>query len=130
MVQAPVDTPIRDMRYSPTVMRAVPTTGKTLYRPHLLTSRPEPMEATSSPPISGNRRTPDWMGLIPFTSWKKRGRKVRAPNMAKPDHEADGAGRGEDLVGEEGQGDDRLHGPALGQQEEDRRRPPRPRPGR
>ncbi len=42
------------------------------------------MEATSSPPISGNRRTPDWMGLMPFTSWKNRGRKVRAPNMANP----------------------------------------------
>ncbi len=42
------------------------------------------MEATSSPPIRGKSRTPDWMGLIPFTSWKKSGRKVRAPNMAKP----------------------------------------------
>ena len=66
------------------VIRAVPMIGKILYRPHLLTTCPEPMEATSSPPINGKRRTPDSMGLMPRTSWKKRGRKVRAPNMANP----------------------------------------------
>ena len=32
----------------------------------------------------GNRRTPDSIGLIPFTSWRNRGRKVSAPNMANP----------------------------------------------
>ena len=31
-----------------------------------------------------NRRTPDSVGLTPLTTWRKRGRKVRAPYMAKP----------------------------------------------
>ena len=66
------------------VIRAVPTTGNTLYRPHRLTSCPEPMEATNSPPIIGNSLTPDSIGLMPFTSWRNRGRKVSAPNMANP----------------------------------------------
>ena len=34
--------------------------------------------------MSGNSRRPDWMALTPRTSWKNRGRKVRAPSMAKP----------------------------------------------
>ena len=34
--------------------------------------------------MTGSMRRPDWVGLAPFTVWKKTGRKVRAPNMAKP----------------------------------------------
>ena len=42
------------------------------------------MDATSSPPIIGNSRTPDSVGLTPLTICRNRGRKVKAPNMAKP----------------------------------------------
>ena len=34
--------------------------------------------------MSGNSRNPDNVGLTFFTSCKKMGRKVSAPNMAKP----------------------------------------------
>ena len=80
----PVFTPMSDIRYRPRVVSPVPTTGNTLYRPHRLTRMPEPTEATNRPAIMGKSRTPDWMALTPFTSWRNRGRKVMAPNMAKP----------------------------------------------
>ena len=76
------------------------------------------MEATSRPPISGNRRTPDWMALIPFTSWKKRGRKVSAPNMANPTTNPMALAAAKTRLSEERKRDDRLDRPALGQQEE------------
>ena len=34
--------------------------------------------------MSGSSRNPDAGGLRPLASWKKMGRKVSAPNMAKP----------------------------------------------
>ena len=42
------------------------------------------MAAPSIPNMRGNRRRPDSVGLTFFTSWRKSGRKVSAPNMAKP----------------------------------------------
>ena len=41
-------------------------------------------EVSSSPAISGNRRSPDTVGLTPLTICRNSGRKVMAPNMAKP----------------------------------------------
>ena len=42
------------------------------------------MAAPSNPNMRGNKRKPDSVGLTFFTSCKKIGRKVSAPNMAKP----------------------------------------------
>src|SRR3954469_17413462 len=47
-------------------------------------SRPDRIEVTSRPAIIGNRCTPDSVGEIPWTTWRKIGRKVSAPNIAKP----------------------------------------------
>src|SRR5258708_147206 len=73
-----------DRRYRPTVMVAVPTTGKILYRPHLLISWPAPIEVASSPAISGSSRRPETVGLTPLTTCRYCGKYVSAPNIAKP----------------------------------------------
>ena len=39
---------------------------------------------TSSPPIMGVMRSPETVGLWPFTTCRYRGRKVTAPNKASP----------------------------------------------
>ena len=62
-----VATPRRDSRYSPTVIVAVPTIGKILYRPHLLISCPVTIEVASRPAIIGSSRSPDTVGLTPLT---------------------------------------------------------------
>ena len=59
---------IRDSRNSPTVITPGPTMGKTLYRPHRLMVCPDPTEVTSSPAISGVSRSPEMVGLCPFTT--------------------------------------------------------------
>ena len=41
-------------------------------------------EAPSMPTISGRMRRPETVGLTSFTFCMKSGRKVSAPNMAKP----------------------------------------------
>ena len=69
-----VDTVSSDSRYSPSVITAVPTTGKILYRPVRLTSCPVVIEVASRPAISGSSRSPDEVGLTPFTIWKYCGR--------------------------------------------------------
>src|SRR5258706_3944608 len=79
-----VDGPRCDSRYRPTVKVAVPTTGKILYRPHLLISCPVPMEVASRPTISGSRCRPEIVGLTPRTICRYCGRYVSAPNIAKP----------------------------------------------
>ena len=58
-----VVTPRWDSRYMPTVMSAVPTIGKTLYRPQRLIRTPDSIEVSSSPAISGSSCRPsrwDW----------------------------------------------------------------------
>src|SRR3954465_5223922 len=45
---------------------------------------PDPIDGTSRPSIRGTRRSPEPVGLAPFTVWKKSGRNVIAPNSAKP----------------------------------------------
>ena len=67
-------TPTRDSRNSPTVMTAVPTTGKILYRPHRLTSWPVPIEVSSRPSIMGSSRSPDTVGEMPRTTCMYCGR--------------------------------------------------------
>ncbi len=69
-----VATPISDSRNSPTVITAVPTTGKILYRPHLLTSWPVPIEVSSSPAIIGSSLSPDAVGEVPRTTCMYCGR--------------------------------------------------------
>ncbi len=69
-----VVVPISDSRYRPTVISAVPTTGKILYLPHLLTSWPVPMEVISSPTIIGTSRSPDRVGETPRTTCMYCGR--------------------------------------------------------
>jgi hypothetical protein len=63
----PVLASSRDSRNSPSVMTAVPAIGKILYRPHLLTSWPVVIEVSSSPAIMGSSRSPDAVGVAPFT---------------------------------------------------------------
>ena len=76
------------------------------------------MEATSSPPIIGHRRSPDSVGLTPFTTWRNRGRKVRAPNMANPTTKPIALVAVKTRLVKRRQRDDRLGRPALGQHEE------------
>ena len=63
-----VPTPSRESRSIPPTISAVPTMGKALYRPERVMSWPLPIEATSTPSISGRSCRPDWVGLSPFTT--------------------------------------------------------------
>ena len=65
-------------------MTAEPAIGKSRYLPVLEMIWPELIDTTSSPAISGSSSTPEAVGESPLTTWKKAGRYVMAPNMAKP----------------------------------------------
>src|ERR687888_585681 len=45
---------------------------------------PAVIDVTSIPPIIGNSSSPDAVGLAPRTIWRKSGRYVMEPNIAKP----------------------------------------------
>ena len=75
---------IRDSSTNPTIMTAVPTTGKILYRPVRLTRTPLPMEVSSRPATIGSVRRPDSVAETPSTNCMKVGRNVNAPSIAKP----------------------------------------------
>src|ERR1700722_14102349 len=75
---------IRCSRYRPIVISAVPAIGKKRYLPVREMIWPEEIETTSMPAIIGSRYTPEIVGEMPLTTWKKAGRKAIAPNMAKP----------------------------------------------
>ncbi len=47
------------------------------------TTRPDPIELTISPTISGSAAKPDAVGLKSCTNWNQRGRKMMAPKKAK-----------------------------------------------
>jgi hypothetical protein len=51
-------------------MSAVPTMGKTRYRPVRDTICPPTVEVTMRPAISGRISKPDFVGLAPRTTWK------------------------------------------------------------
>ena len=63
-----------DSRNRPTTITAEPAIGKKRYRPVLEIIRPELIETSSSPAISGRICTPDSVGEMPLTTWKKAGR--------------------------------------------------------
>src|SRR5271170_7053077 len=66
----------------PVIARPSPSTDKPLYLPSAETSRPPITEAMIRPAISGADSSPACDGLLPSTSWKKVGRKTKAPNSA------------------------------------------------
>ena len=66
--------PSRDSRNRPRVISAVPITGKILYRPHLETRKPVPVEVSSSPTSRGSSLSPDTVGEIPRTTCMYCGR--------------------------------------------------------
>ena len=92
--------PSRDSRNSPTVISAVPTTGKILYRPHLVTRKPVPMEVSSSPTISGSSLSPDRSGDPPDDLHVLRQVGQHAEH-GEADGETDHAGGGEHPVREQ-----------------------------
>ena len=69
-----VCTPIRCSRNRPTVMNPAPAIGKNRYLPVLEMIWPDEIETRSSPAISGSRYTPEMVGEMPRTTWKKAGR--------------------------------------------------------
>ena len=58
--------------------------GKILYRPYFVISRPLPIDAISTPAISGSSCSPDAVALAPFTICRNSGRYVIDPNSARP----------------------------------------------
>ena len=48
--------------------------GKNRYRPVREMICPDPIETTSRPAISGSICTPESVGEMPLTTWKKAGR--------------------------------------------------------
>ena len=111
MTQAPVVWPMSDMRYAPSVIMAVPTMGKILWRPQRVTSRPDTTDTASMPPIRGRMRKPEEVGLTPFTSCRKSREKGQRAEHRKAHDETDGAGRREHAKPEEPEGDHGLWGP-------------------
>ncbi len=65
-----VPGPIRDSRYRPTPMTALPTIGKIRYWPVLLTTLPLKTEAISRPITMGRVRTPEIVAESPSTYWR------------------------------------------------------------
>lgn len=55
-------------------VRAVPARGKTFQRPVRLTIWPEAVEVSSRPRTIGSMCTPDMVGVMPWTTWRKVGR--------------------------------------------------------
>ncbi len=53
---------------------AVPAIGNTFQRPVRLTICPEAVEDSSSPITIGSMCTPDMVGEMPCTTWRKVGR--------------------------------------------------------
>ena len=58
----------------PRVISAVPAIGNNRYLPVFEMIRPDAIETTSSPAISGSRYTPEMVGEMPRTTWKNAGR--------------------------------------------------------
>src|ERR671931_1798377 len=79
-----VPSPIVDIRYIPTAIVAVPTTGTRLYRPVFEINRPDTIEDVIRPAISGRISRPEFSALAPPTVWRYSGRKTIAPNIANP----------------------------------------------
>ncbi len=73
-----------ESRYRPAAITSEPTIGKNRYWPVLETTLPEKIEAISRPSTIGRVRTPETVAESPSTYWRKVGRKVSAPSMAKP----------------------------------------------
>ncbi|CAM5656064.1 hypothetical protein SFUMM280S_11074 [Streptomyces fumanus] len=79
-----VSVSISDSRYSPTVISAPPTMGKTLYRPVLAVTRPATIDVTSMAPSIGSSSSPELVAHAPCTDCWYSGRKRVAPNITKP----------------------------------------------
>ena len=69
-----VPTPIRCSRNRPRVIAAVPAIGKIRYLPVREMICPDEMDIARSPTISGSRYSPETVGEMPRTTWKKAGR--------------------------------------------------------
>jgi hypothetical protein len=65
--QAPVDGPMRDIRYRPRPITREPATGKNRYWPVLLTTLPLNTDAISRPITIGSVRTPEIVAESPST---------------------------------------------------------------
>jgi hypothetical protein len=65
-----VDGVKSENKKSPTDITAVPMTGKILYLPHLVTSRPLIVKVTSIPPTSGSSCSPELVGVAEWTVWR------------------------------------------------------------
>ena len=104
-----VDASIIDSRNAPTVIIAVPSIGKDLVpAPPRDQTGGDPPKHTSIPSMTGRIRSPDAVGLTPFTFCMNSGRKVKCPEHGQPHHEADGARCGEHRGPGQLERDDRL----------------------
>src|ERR1017187_6896385 len=79
-----VDGVSRENRKRPRPTTAVPRTGKILYLPHLVTSRPLMMNVTSIPPTSGSSCSPELGGVAAGTGCRESGMEMIGPNITKP----------------------------------------------
>ncbi len=83
-VKREVPVSIVDSRYRPTTISAPPRTGKILYRPVLVVTRPATIEVTSIAPSIGSSSRPELVAEAPCTACWYSGRKSVAPNITKP----------------------------------------------
>ncbi len=71
-------------RNRPTVIRTLPATGNTLYRPEEVVTRPATIETTSIAPSIGRSSSPELVADAPCTDCWYSGRNSVAPNITKP----------------------------------------------
>ena len=71
-------------RPSPVVISTAPVTRNGFHRPYRLISWPDPVEATSSPAISGRVSSPASVGSNERAVWKYWPRNTDPPNMTTP----------------------------------------------
>src|ERR1051326_7839586 len=108
--EVPIPRPVS--RNMATVMMPPPRIGKILYRPVLVVTCPASIEVTVTPTIIGVSISPLTVGDSPWTVCWNSGRKVIAPNMARPE-EGHHHGQREVPVAEHVQRQHRLGRPGL-----------------
>src|SRR5688572_21747872 len=63
---------------------AIPAIGHRLYRPVRAMTRPDVIDVVISPAMSGNSSNPELVADAPVATWRNKGRKTIAPNIAPP----------------------------------------------
>ncbi len=101
----------------PTVMRAVPTIGKILYRPIRAMICPLPIEAVNSPAMMGNNIEPGGRRRNTSDDLEVYGQVDDRAEHCDADDESGGVRHREDSLAEQPERDDRLGGVVLTHEE-------------